>query len=150
MEGKHTFNILLNFLNAAFDEFKDNRKGTNTRYLIREAAFSAFSVFFTQSPSFLAYQASMEKNTGNNNARTILGFHSIPSDNHIRNLLDPTCAEALGPVFLKVLAYLEKTQILDSYRNFSNSLLVILDGTGYFNSEKLNCKFCSVKHHRDG
>jgi hypothetical protein len=150
MEGTKTFNILLDFLDGAFDEFKDIRKGTNTRYLVREAAFSAFSVFFTQSPSFLAYQASMEKNSGNNNARTIFGIHSIPSDNQIRNLLDPTQAEALGPVFLKTFEYLEKTKKLDSFRNYSNSLLVILDGTGYFHSEKLNCPFCSVKHHKDG
>jgi hypothetical protein len=150
MGGAATFNILLNYLDASFDEFKDIRKGSNTRYLVREAAFSAFSVFFTQSPSFLAYQESMEKNTGNNNARTIFGIHGIPSDNQIRNLLDPTQAEVLAPVFLKTLTYLESTEKLEPYRHIENSLLVILDGTGYFYSEKLKCPCCSVKHHKDG
>jgi hypothetical protein len=150
MGGAETFTILLNYLDAAFDEFQDIRTGANTRYLVREAAFSAFSVFFTQSPSFLAYQQSMEKNNGNNNARTIFGVNSIPSDNQIRNLLDPTKAEVLGPVFIKTLRYLESTGKLEPYRYYSNSLLVILDGTGYFYSEKLNCSNCSVKHHKDG
>jgi hypothetical protein len=150
MGGAENFSTLLNYLDAAFDELKDNRTGSNTRYRVREAAFSAFSVFFTQSPSFLAYQESMEKNTGNNNARTIFGIHSIPSDNRIRNLLDPTKAEVLAPVFLKTLSYLAGTEKLEAYRHIGNSLLLILDGTGYFYSEKLHCPGCSVKHHKDG
>jgi hypothetical protein len=150
MGGTETFTRLLNYLDAAFDDFKDNRTGANTRYLVQEAAFSAFSVFFTQSPSFLAYQESMEKNTGNNNARTIFGIHDIPSDNQIRNLLDPTRADVLAPVFIKTLSYLADTKKLEDYRHIGNSFLLILDGTGFFYSEKLHCPGCSVKHHKDG
>ncbi|GAJ18588.1 unnamed protein product, partial [marine sediment metagenome] len=43
------------------------RTGNNTTYSIEDIALSAFSVFFTQSPSFLAYQTSMQQNKGNNN-----------------------------------------------------------------------------------
>jgi hypothetical protein len=39
---------------------------------------SAFSVFFTQSPSFLDYQTRMEKAHGKNNAQSIFGIHKIP------------------------------------------------------------------------
>ena len=64
-----------------------------------DAALSAFSVFFTPSPSFLAYQRSLEQAQGNNNARTLFDVHNIPSDNPIRSLLDATPPGTLKPVY---------------------------------------------------
>jgi hypothetical protein len=134
MGGAATFNTLLNYLEETVETFVDDRQGSNKQYRIREAVFAAFSVFFTQSPSFLAFQTLMKKNKGINNARTLFGLEKIPSDNQIRNLLDPTPAEILSPFFLNVFSYLEGKKGLDSYRSINNSLLVILDGTGYFYS----------------
>jgi hypothetical protein len=37
----------------------DNRTSQTIRYGMEDAALSAFSVFFTQTPSFLAYQLKM-------------------------------------------------------------------------------------------
>jgi hypothetical protein len=54
-----------------------------------DAALGAFSVFFTQSPSFLDFQRTLEKAKGCSNAQTLFNMINIPSDNHIRNLLDP-------------------------------------------------------------
>ncbi|MGB7312271.1 MAG: ISNCY family transposase, partial [Nodosilinea sp.] len=67
----------------------DKRTGKNNRYGMEDAALSAFSVFFTQTPSFLAYQRMMEGRKGKSNAQSLFGVHQIPSDNQIRNLLDP-------------------------------------------------------------
>ena len=53
-----------------------------------DAAAGAFGIFFTQSPSFLAYQRDMERNKGKNNAASLFGVTQIPSDQQIRNLLD--------------------------------------------------------------
>jgi hypothetical protein len=43
-----------------------------------DAALSAFSVFFMQSPSFLDDQKMMEKERGKNNAQSLFGVHLIP------------------------------------------------------------------------
>ena len=93
-EGTSYFSSLLEFLENAIDAFPDRRTGKNTMYEIRDAALSAFSVFFTQSPSFLEFQRTMERHNGNNNARTIFDVHKIPCDNQIRSLLDPVTPEA--------------------------------------------------------
>ena len=82
-----------------FETFIDPRKGKNTRYTMVDAALSAFSVFFMQSPSFLEYQRSLEQTHGENNARTLFGVHDIPSDNPIRTLLDATPPSAVNPVY---------------------------------------------------
>jgi len=39
---------------------------------------------------------------------------------------------------------------VERFRSFGNTLLVALDGTGYFRSESIHCDQCSVTHHRDG
>ena len=77
----------------------DKRTGKNTRYGMEDAALSAFSVFFTQTPSFLAYQRMMEGSKGKSNAQSLFGVHKIPSDNHIRDLLDPVKPEQIFPIF---------------------------------------------------
>jgi hypothetical protein len=48
--------------------------GVYQKYAMPDAALSAFSVFFMQSPSFLDYQNTMEKEHGKNNAQSLLLF----------------------------------------------------------------------------
>ena len=61
-------NQLINFLNSELDDLPDNRKvGNNKKYEIRDAVLSAFSVFFTQSPSFLEHQRRMKQMKEKNN-----------------------------------------------------------------------------------
>jgi hypothetical protein len=65
-------------LRSVFESFNDPRKGKNKKYSMVDAALSAFSIFFMQSPSFLEYQRSLEQTHGKNNARTLFGTHEIP------------------------------------------------------------------------
>lgn len=77
-------------IHTTFRELPDERRGGNRqRYIVDDAALSAFSVFFTQSPSFLDDQRRMQRRRGRNNAQSRFGVPPIPSDNQIRNLLDP-------------------------------------------------------------
>jgi len=150
MEGNQTFDTLLNFLDSAISLFPDRRTGTNTRYQVRDATLSAFSVFFTQSPSFLSYQISMERNKGNNNGRTLFGIDTIPCDNQIRSLLDRVSADLVSPVFDQTFKILQEAHVVQEFRSFNNDLLIALDGTWYFSSKKIHCPNCLTKEHRDG
>ena len=83
-------------LRRTFEGLPDTRRpGGNSRYVMADAALSAFSVFFMQSPSFLAWQRSMQESQGRNNAQSLFGVHPIPSDNQIRNLLDTVSPQCL-------------------------------------------------------
>ena len=62
-------------------------------------ALAAFAVFFTQCPSFLSFQHPMEQACGCNNARSLFQIQSIPSDNHVRQTLDPVEPRHLFSVF---------------------------------------------------
>ena len=149
-EGNRSFTSLLGFLRSAIDTFPDVRTGENTKYSIEDIPLSAFSVFFTQSPSFLAYQRSMEQNKGNNNARTLFGIEEIPCDNQIRALLDPVPAACLFPVFDQTFAMIREAKQLEGFRSFGGQLLVALDGTGFFSSNTIHCEYCSTKESADG
>jgi len=68
----------------------DRRKpNNNQRYTIAAGALAAFSVFFIQSPSFLAHQRLLQSRKWRNNARSLFQVTEIPSDPQIRNLLEP-------------------------------------------------------------
>ena len=88
-----SFEHMIDVLQATFDELPDYRRGKNVRYEISDAAVGAFSVFFTGcplgAPSFLAHQRDMQRQKGRNNGSSLFGVRHVPTDNQIRNLLDP-------------------------------------------------------------
>ena len=104
-------------MRRVFENFTDLRKGKNRMYTMTDAALSAFSVFFMQSPSFLEYQRSLEQKHANNNARTLFGVHKIPSDNQIRSLLDATEPKAVEPLFDYLFDALAQSGVVDHYRS---------------------------------
>ena len=111
---------------------------------MREAAMAAFSVFFMQSPSFLAHQEAMQGRERRNNAASLFGIDKIPSDPQIRNLLDPVTPANLSAPFWEVFNLLEKSEELQAYRRLAGQWLIALDGTQYFHSSKIHCKRCTV------
>jgi len=122
----------------------EHRTGRNTQYTIVEAGLAAFSVFYMQSPSFLAHQRDMERKKGRNNARSLFGVERIPSDGQIRNLLDPVEPGQLGGSFWEVYRYLDEGGHLEQYRGVGGTRLVSLDGSQYFSSQKIHCPNCRV------
>ncbi len=155
-EVVYTFENMMDDFRLAVSTFVDNRKGRNTRYEIMDAACGAFSVYFTQCPSFLSHQQLLEKRYGFSNTRTLFRMEDIPSDNQIRQLLDPTDPEALNIVFDKCFKVLDDSRNLNSFRVAFNpdnpdqkDLLAALDGTEYHSSEDIHCTDCSVRK-KDG
>ena len=92
----------------------------------------------------------MQLSKGRSNAGTIFGVTDIPTDNHIRALLDPVDVSLVQPVFKKVFEELERRQALDRLRCFDGTLLVALDGVWFHNSETVHCEHCNTQQHRDG
>ncbi len=150
MSGGETFQTLMSFLTGCVESFPDRRTGKNTQFSLQDVTRGAFSVFFCQSPSFLAFQELMQQQQGKNNARTLFGVEQIPSDNQIRALLDPVDPVLLNPVYQKCFDLMQQEQLVQPLRSFGNSLLVAMDATGYFLSESIHCPSCMVSHHRDG
>ena len=100
---------LMGALQRACAALPDQRTRDNSQYTMADVGLSAFALFFAQSPSFLAYQRQLETGHGRSNCQTLFGISRIPTDNTIRNRLDPVAPEHLFPLFEDGLAALERT-----------------------------------------
>jgi hypothetical protein len=126
--------------------------GHNSQYTMQDVALSAFSVFFTQSRSFLAYQRTMQLEQGHNNAKSLFEVIDIPSDVQIRNLLDRVAPVEMSAPFWDILGWLEHNGELAKHEYGVTGLgeprwLCALDGTQYYHSTKIHCPNCTVSHH---
>ena len=137
-------------LEQSCEGFPDLRTGKNSIYDLPDVGMSAFSVFFTQSPSFLAHQRDMKLRKGRSNAESLFQLSDIPSDNQVRNLLDPVSPEHLQPVYRQTFLALEQTEVLKRRRSFANQLLVAIDGTEYFSSKNIHCENCNHRELSNG
>jgi len=135
-------------IEAHLSQLPDSRKASpNLKYSVRDAALSAFAVFVMQSPSFLAHQRDMERLKGRNNACSLFQVAHIPSDNQIRNILDPVTASALSGLFWQLFAQIEAHGLLATQIGLDHHLLCALDGVYYFSSEQIHCANCTRLEH---
>ena len=142
---------LIDFLRQELHDLPDERKpGNNTKYQVEDAVMAAFSVFFTQSSFFLEHQRLMKSNKGKDNAESLFYIKEIPCDNQIRNLLDPIPASKIFVRFQEVYQWLERQGIIKKLLYLDEGILIALDGTEYFYSNKINCPHCNVRQHRNG
>ena len=149
MNNARTFDQLIERVRAVALGLPDRRNGDNCTYSMADIALSAFSVFFTQSPSFLSYQKAMEKSRGRNNARSLFRIKRIPSDNHIRQTLDPIEPSHLFGLFDDLYQACDKTGLLEAMRAAERTRLIAIDATWYFSSKNIHCPNCSSLHHSD-
>jgi len=140
----------LEHLREVLGGLPDGRTGDNTSYSMADIGAAAFSVFFTQCPSFLAHQQSLQKSKGQSNAQSLFHLEKIPCDNHIRETLDPVAPQELFPCYDAVLESLRQSGQLESWRVLQNQLLMALDGTWYYSSHKIHCENCSCLENKSG
>ena len=151
MTNPFGFEALQGILHRRIAPLPDHRqKGPNTRYAIHDAAFGAFGIFFTQSPSFLEYQRRLQHTKGQNNAQTLLGVEQIPCDNQVRKLLDPIAPSHLDAVVVEVFEGLEQHRMFAHFRVLGGQLLVALDGTHSFSSTAIHCHTCLTRQLTNG
>lgn len=141
---------LIEILRQELNELPDKRTGKNIKYQIAEAVMAAFSVFFTQLPSFLEHQRFMKQHKGKDNASSLFVLEEIPSDNQIRTLLDPVPAKTVFPTFKKLFQWLDENQLINQFKYLENQILVAFDGTQYYCSKKIYCPHCNHRNHRNG
>lgn len=152
---RNTLSLSLDKIMAHFQEswhkLPDYRKpNNNTKYEIADAAMSAYSVFFMQSPSFLAHQRDMHQRKGKDNAETLFGVSKIPSDNQIRNLLDPVTPDHFHGDFFWVHEELRQSDCLAAFQDYKSTYLIPFDGVVFHSSEKIHCDNCSTRQDRNG
>jgi hypothetical protein len=119
--------------------------GLDTIKIMESRIKSGFAVFFFQHPSILGFQRAMKKRQRRNNMETLFKVKEIPCDNEIRSLLDRVEPYSFREVFSKDLVLAAREGVIDQYRVLDGGILLALDGTWYFASQKVHCKHCLHK-----
>jgi len=146
-----SFPVLLSYLQQVIATIPDPRQASNaTRYTLRDVILATFSIFFMQSESFLDYQRQLQSHCGQDNAQTLFGLDSIPTLTQIRNIIDGIAAADFAPVFYQIYQALRTQGYLKPYQTLDGNLLVAIDGTDYYHSEKIYCDCCSTLTDKKG
>ncbi len=88
----------------------------------------------------------LEEGHGRSNGQSLFGMGKIPSDNRIRDMLDPVSPGLLNSVFFEVTSRLEQEKEgLDAFRRLAGHVLIALDGTEYFCSKEIGCPNCLAR-----
>ena len=104
-----------------------------------------------QSQSFLAHhQATSQKRQGKQNLQTLFEVHNVPSDNQIRNLLDPLSPTEFAPQYEWIWHQLSRLGGLQVYETSLGTRLIALDGMVYHSSTEISCPCCSTRQDRRG
>jgi hypothetical protein len=140
---------LLAGLRAVCQKYPDDRRG-KVEYSMVDIGLSAFSMFFMQHESFLSFQRRMEESHGASNCPPLFGIKAIPSDNHIRTLLDHVSPDSFQPCFDQALAEIGQQDGLKPFEQLGGRVVIALDGVEYFCSQKLGCKQCSTRKRSNG
>jgi hypothetical protein len=144
------FDDLIGSIRRRFGAFHDRRTGKNKQYTMEDIALSAFAVFYTQCPSFLASQKEMAETKGQSNAMTLFQIKNIPCDNQIRDVLDEVDPVELYPIYDEVFEGLRAAGALTTFQAIEGTTPIALDGTWYFSSENIHCDQCSTIRHSSG
>src|SRR3954447_18970894 len=102
----------------------DKRQGQTCRYTMADIGLAAFSVFFMQSPSFLAHQRTLAAGHGRSNCQTLLGMSAIPSDNHIRQMLDGNTPAAFDGLFMTAVEAVAAAEGLSTFQRLDGRVLI--------------------------
>jgi hypothetical protein len=90
MKANLNFAMLKRQFQQVISGIRDPRKASpNQQYALKDVLLSAFGAFFMQCATFLEYQRQVQSRNGKDNVQTLFGVTQIPTDNQIKNILDP-------------------------------------------------------------
>ena len=116
---------------------------------LTDCLMSALAMFGMESPSLLAFDDPKLEEPVRHNLKTLYAIDRVPSDTRMREILDEVDPRDIRGACLAVFHEVQRGKLLEHY-GFLGGYLCLVDGSQIFNSEKVHCKNCCQKEHRDG
>lgn len=108
-----------------------------------DALMSAFAMFSLKYPSLLSFEGGKDANL-----HSVYGIERIPSDTHMRTIVDEVNPDEIRALFKDIFRKLQRGKALEQFCYMDSSYLLSIDGTGYFSSDKVHCSSCLEKKHK--
>ena len=139
------FDQLVHKVAETLSQVKDHRK-TKPEYSLKDCLMGGFAMFALKDPSLLAFVNNYPARKSN--LKQVFKIEQIPSENGLRNIIDPVQPLSLLPCFQTLINEVEAIGLLEQYRYLNNYFLLSLDGTGHFSSNCISCPQCMVKERK--
>ena len=140
-----------NSLIAAMRDFfltVTDQRSSNSSISLKDALMSGLAMFLLKEKSLLSFEHNiMDYGT---NLKTVYGIDKIPTDTHLRTMLDPIPIDALRPAFKLVFNRLQRSNLLQEFKFFDDYYLISVDGTEFFLSTQIKCANCMERKYKDG
>ena len=140
------FDELVNDLKSEFELIGSNRP-INAQYSVANILMCGFALFSLKDTSLLKFIRELKDRASN--LKSIFHITQTPSDTTVRTILDEIPTESIKEIFTPFIQKLDNEGILEEYK-YLNRLMIPLDGTQYFKSNKVNCDCCLTKEHKNG
>lgn len=140
------FDELVVDLKSQFELIGSNRP-INATYTVANILMCGFALFSLKDSSLLKFVKELKNRASN--LKSIFHITQTPSDTTVRAILDEVPTESIKELFTPYIQKLDNEGILDDYK-YLGRLLVPLDGTQYFKSNKVHCPCCLTKQHQNG
>ena len=140
---------LLDAIRGVFSQIPDHRVGTTT-FTLADTLMSGLAVFGLKYPSLLRFDEDQDEPIIRHNLKTLYGVGLAPCDTQLREICDPVNPIEINPAFNLLHRSIHGQGLLEAYEYLDGHVLVSLDGTGQFSSNKIGCSQCCVKHRRNG
>lgn len=135
----------IEILKDFFSKFEDPRKGL-TEIPLQDFLLSAYAVFALKYPSLLSFENDLVDEKKRHNLKSLFGVSRVPSDTHLRDIMDELNSEQFRPIFKKLFAEIQRSKLFERYEfirlHGRPHYLINGDGTGYFRSDKVSCECC--------
>jgi hypothetical protein len=138
---------LLDVTRKVFDTISRDLK--RAEISLSDCLMSALAMFGMKSPSLLAFDGPKLEEPVQHNLKTLYKVDRVPSDTRMREVLDKVDPREIRNAYLSVFHEVQRGKLLERYR-FLDGYLCLVDGSEVFNSEKIHCKNCCRKEHKDG
>ena len=138
---------LLREVRKVLEKVPSNRtdsRGRNRNISLADSLMSALAMFGLKSPSLLAFDQAVRDPIISHNLKSLYRIKQAPCDTYMREELDKVAPESIRKCFLSVFEAARRGKLFEQYW-FLDGYLVLVDGTGVFNSEKISCANCCKK-----
>ena len=136
---------LLKCIRNHFGLVKDHRDPSRIRIALSDFLMSGLSIFCLKFPSLLQFEERMRKEKRASHLAPLFNLQEVPSDTHMRSVLDEVNPERLAPVFKKLFNKAQESKRLEAFRFLVEAYLVSVDGSQYFSSSDICCDSCMSK-----
>ena len=117
---------------------------------ITDGLMSALAMFSLKFPSMLGFNDQCKSEKLQANLKNLFGIKNVPSDTYMREIVDEIDPREINKCFKELFRIVQRGKILERFEYLNGHYILSVDGTGYFNSDKVHCSSCCEKHHRSG